>query len=106
QLPARVAQPMSMTLHELATNAAKYGALGAESGVIDIHWSTEGAPVRRAVRMNWRERGVRVVNDHPTRGFGTELIEQSLPYLFGGFSRLLFHPDGVECEIEFTVDDT
>jgi two-component sensor histidine kinase len=104
ELPARVAQPMSLTVHELATNAAKYGALSTESGTIAIKWAAEGRASDRCVlRMNWRERGLRLMPGQRDRGFGTELIERSLPHLFGGFSRLSYHPDGVECQIEFAM---
>ncbi len=104
ELPARVAQPMSLTLHELATNAAKYGALSTESGTITIKWATEGPGSGRCLlRINWRERGLGLVAHRRDRGFGTELIERSLPHLFGGFSRLSYHSDGAECQIEFEM---
>lgn len=101
ELSSRVAQSMSMTVHELATNALKYGALSSESGAITIYWSQKRTGGKRLVRINWRERGVRIDTGNPRKGFGRELIERSLPYLLGGFSRLTLHPDGAECQIEF-----
>jgi two-component sensor histidine kinase len=101
ELSARVAHPMSMTVHELATNAAKYGALSTEAGTLAITWTTDQEGDREHVRFYWREQGMLLSNYRSHKGFGTELIERSLPHLFGGSSRLVFHPDGIACEIEF-----
>jgi two-component sensor histidine kinase len=101
ELPARIAHPMGMTVHELATNAAKHGALSTDAGTLTITWTTDRQDGRQHVRFHWRERGVPLSAPPSRKGFGTELIERGLPYLFGGSSHLAFHPDGVECQIEF-----
>ncbi len=100
ELSARASHAMAMMVHELATNAAKYGALSqkAPEGCVDIAWSIgprEDGKVR--FHFNWREYGVVVSPSRTRSGFGTQMIESSVPYLFGGSSTLSFHADGVEC---------
>jgi two-component sensor histidine kinase/PAS domain-containing protein len=103
ELSERASHAMAMTVHELATNAAKYGALSqqAPEGRIDIAWSidrTEGGTVR--FQFNWRESGIVVSPRRSKSGFGTQIIEHSMPYLFGGSSTLSYHADGVECALK------
>lgn len=82
---------VALALHELATNALKYGALSAPSGSIEIEWTvTDGR-----FRLVWRERGGPVVSAPSQRGFGSRLIEQALAAEIAGDSRILFEPDGV-----------
>jgi two-component sensor histidine kinase/PAS domain-containing protein len=103
ELPASMAQPMAMTIHELTTNALKHGALSVEDGRVRIECSARRQDGRRLMQFRWRERGVRIAEPPRKRGFGTEIIEKSLPYLLGGTSRLTFHPDGLECAMEFAL---
>jgi two-component sensor histidine kinase len=94
---------MAMTIHELTTNAIKYGALSVENGRIHLECSTRRQDGRHLMRFRWREHGVRIAEPPRKRGFGTEIIEKSLPYLLGGASRLTFHPDGLECTMELAL---
>jgi two-component sensor histidine kinase/PAS domain-containing protein len=103
RLRAHVAQPMSMTIHELATNAAKYGALATEAGRIDIAWSIDRRDEGRHLAFNWREHGVTIPDTSPARGFGSQVIEQKLPYMLGGTARLSFRSDGVVYEVAFPL---
>lgn len=89
-------QAMSMILHELASNAAKYGALSTETGAVVARW---GMGASGELRFEWREEGGPPARPPERRGYGTSLIEQLAPYQFGGASRLLFEPGGVRCEI-------
>ncbi len=105
RLSPRDAQAMAMTIHELTTNALKYGALSLESGRIEIVWRTAPRDGKSHLGLCWREHGLQVHASAPIRGFGSRVIEDSLPYILGGTSRLIFHPDGVECLIEFPLPE-
>ena len=97
EIGSRAALALAMMIHELSTNAAKYGALASPDGRIDVDW-TVGADDRLAIV--WRESGgPRVVT--PTRkGFGSRLIERSLSNILGGAVSLDFAPAGVVCRVE------
>src|SRR3546814_2926732 len=102
-LTAQAAQAMAMTVHELTTNAAKYGALSVENGHIAIRWRSERRESETHLRFGWRDHGVALRQQPTQKGFGTEIIERSLPYVFGGSSVLTFHSDGAECIVEFPL---
>jgi PAS domain S-box-containing protein len=97
------AQAMAMAIHELTTNAAKYGALSAAGGTIAITWRVERRNDRPHLSFHWREHGVRIASTDPTRGFGSQVIEKSLPYMLGGTAELTFKADGVGCRLEFSL---
>jgi len=97
----REAQAMGMTIHELTTNAAKHGALKAQQGRIEVRWSLDQTGEGQHLRFGWRERGVKVEDAEPTRGFGTEVIERNLAYMLGGSARLSFASDGADYRLEF-----
>ncbi|GFE51180.1 signal transduction histidine kinase [Roseobacter cerasinus] len=88
---AEVAPIVSLVIHELATNAVKYGALSGEGGAVDIR--TSKTP--HGLWFNWRESGGPEVKQPEERGFGTTLIEQAVPYELEGESELIFDPSGV-----------
>jgi two-component sensor histidine kinase len=86
-----------MALHELCTNAVKYGALSNQSGRVDIDWAAAGnAP---GFRLTWRESGGPKVGLPRRRGFGSRLIEQSLPADIGAEVSVEFKPEGLVCVI-------
>ena len=101
-LPARIARTLSLMLHELATNAAKYGALSRDGGTVDLAWSSIEAPEGRLV-LTWTERGGPPVEPPRRRGFGCTLIEQSAQHGPGGTARLAFGREGVSCRIELPL---
>jgi two-component sensor histidine kinase len=87
-----------MALHELATNAAKYGALSNERGEVYIDWtSSNGAD--GPFRLIWREVGGPPVAARARTGFGSRLIESGTDQI-GGSATLEFHPGGVVCTLE------
>jgi two-component sensor histidine kinase len=104
-LPPRRAVAVAMVLHELATNAAKHGALSVPGGRVGVAWEVEeGEGGARRVRLAWREAGGPAVGAAPGRkGFGTALIEQSLRYDLEGTGGLRFEPDGLRCELSFPL---
>jgi two-component sensor histidine kinase len=104
-LSAEVAQIMAMVLHELVTNAAKYGALSTQAGRVRVNWRwrTNGTPHGRLV-VEWQEiGGPRVSACHPS-GYGTSVIRELLPYELGGQVDLAFAPDGVRCRLEIPAE--
>jgi two-component sensor histidine kinase len=106
RLSPRDAQAMAMTIHELTTNAKKYGALSVVgSGRIEIAWRIEQREADCYLCFSWREHGLQIRDSAPPRGFGSRVIEDSLPYILGGSSQLTFHPDGAECAIEFPLPE-
>lgn len=104
-LPPRMVQALGMVFHELSTNASKYGALAVEHGSIDISWHIEAAGEQRQLRLRWRESGVEVKNVTPKKSIGSDIIENSLPFMLGGTSELTFHPDGLEWALSCPVAD-
>jgi two-component system CheB/CheR fusion protein len=90
---------LGMIMYELATNAAKHGALSLPSGRVDVEWQLIRAELGPALRIRWQEQGGPPAAP-PTRvGFGTSLIEHSLAYELEGEARLEFLETGLRCEI-------
>jgi PAS domain S-box-containing protein len=102
-LPPTSAQLVALALHELATNAVKYGALGKSSGLLIVRWEIKDHTLPRAL-VAWRESGVAMTPEGRTRkGYGSELIERALPFQLGARTRLEFTPDGVHCDITVPI---
>jgi PAS domain S-box-containing protein len=97
-------QAMAMVLHELATNAAKYGALSAKQGRVSIRWERQlnGHPLRLV--LEWQEVGGPAVVDPDKAGFGMTTIRDLIPYEFGGKVDLTFGPEGIRCRVELPAD--
>jgi len=93
-----VAQAMAMTLHELATNAAKYGALSAPEGRIDLKWWRDGAQLT----LQWTEIGGPTVQKPTRRGFGGRIIERMINQLNGKID-FEWRADGLVCQIIFDM---
>jgi two-component sensor histidine kinase len=100
-LPAASVQTISLALHELATNAVKYGALAQPQGRLAVSWRAEDGADKSLVFLDWRESGVAMPASGAERrkGYGSELILRALPYQLMAQTRLEFGPDGVCCEI-------
>ena len=99
-LAADQVQSMSMIIHELATNAAKYGSLSAPDGELAVSWS-RGAEGR--LRVLWREQGPFAVAEPVRRGFGSRLIGD-LARQCGGAARFDWRPSGLTVELELALD--
>jgi two-component sensor histidine kinase/PAS domain-containing protein len=104
RLSPAMALALAMALHELAVNAAKYGALKGENGKVDIRWHVEGAPPHRRLFLRWQELGGPPVKPPDRRGFGTRLLEHGLGRELGGAVRIEFLPRGLVCSIEAQLD--
>ncbi|RPE81338.1 sensor histidine kinase [Vulcaniibacterium tengchongense] len=99
-LSPRLALTLVMALHELTTNAAKYGALSRESGRVALTWRLEGEGGGHRLRLEWRESGGPPVAEPAKRGFGTRFIERSIVRDLGGRVHLAFDAGGVNCLID------
>ncbi len=106
-LTSKAVQTLSLALHELATNALKYGALRAPEGHLTLVWDTVGVDSEPYLHLRWKETGV-AMPDHPPhrKGFGRRLIEKGLPYDLGAQTELQFQPDGVFCSIQLPLSSS
>ena len=93
-LAPEAAVAMHMTIHELAVNATKYGALSVEGGWLDVSWGLARAD-EPSLEFNWVERGGPPVTEPSARGFGSRLIEQGMAKELGGEAHITFDPEGV-----------
>jgi two-component sensor histidine kinase len=91
---------LSLVLHELATNAAKYGAFSVPEGRVEIAWAVHGEAEAPRLILDWTERGGPPASEPERRGFGRPLIERSIAYELEGSAELTFSPTGVRCHLE------
>ncbi len=98
------AEALEMAFHELTTNAVKHGALSAKGGRINVSWDTHPHGAGKQVHINWRESGAHIEHAPTHRGFGSEILEKAIPRMLDGTIERKFHPDGVECVIEFATE--
>jgi PAS domain S-box-containing protein len=98
-LKPETAQNLGLALHELASNASKYGALTVPSGRITVRWSEIAQEERHGVELLWMESGGPTLGVPKKRGFGSMLIQQNLSRSLESEVELKFEPDGVCCHI-------
>ena len=99
-LPAQTAVSLAMAIHELCTNAIKYGALSNGSGTVDVRWTAEKAEGDQiALTFVWTESGGPAVEPPERRGFGTRLIERGLSAELRSKVTMDFRPSGLQCTI-------
>ena len=107
ELPGQGVQPLALALHELATNAVKYGAFAEANpaGRLSVSWRIEDGEDGPRLLLAWREGGVAMPAGPPgRRGYGSELITRALPYQLKAETRLEFTPDGVRCEVTLPAE--
>jgi PAS domain S-box-containing protein len=102
RLPPKTAVALALAMHELATNAAKYGALSVAEGKVQICWGAGGD----RLALVWSESGGPPVTPPASRGFGTRMIERALSSEFQGSARIDFRPQGVVCTLEARLPET
>jgi two-component sensor histidine kinase len=90
-------------LHELVTNAAKYGALSVPTGCVTVSWERKPNGHAANVVFAWRELGGPPVAVGAKSGYGTRLIRELVPHELGGTVDLEFATEGVSCRIEFPL---
>lgn len=86
---------LTLALHELATNAAKYGALSNDCGTVDVSWESNA----ENLSVTWREQGGPRVSEPATSGFGTRLLQRAVAADLGGTVSIDFAPGGLVCTI-------
>ena len=104
-LAAEATQAVATVLHELVTNAVKYGALSTPHGRVSVSWdwlSTRNS--RRPLVLQWQEIGGLSVVAPKKSGYGTSVICDLIPYELGGTVDLVFAPEGVRCRLEIPGD--
>jgi two-component sensor histidine kinase len=99
-VPQTLAMSLGLVLHELVTNATKYGALSAPQGFVALGWELAGGEGQRRVLLTWKERGGPPVTPPDREGFGGTLIERSLP---GATVERRFEPQGLVCTIDLPL---
>ncbi|MFQ6241946.1 PAS domain S-box protein [Sinorhizobium meliloti] len=100
RLRPKMALALSMAFHELCTNAAKYGALTNDGGLIRVSWHVSDLESISHLHLQWEEIGGPTVEVPARKGFGTRLLERALAHELGGKVDLVFAPSGVRFHIE------
>lgn len=95
-LSSKCALAMALALHELGTNAVKYGALSRDGGHVDVSWRNQGGEFH----FRWQENGGPPVTPPKRRGFGSQMIEKVLGNYLGGTAKLDFAPDGIVLSLD------
>ncbi len=105
-LPSRQARMFGLALHELATNAAKYGALSVPDGVVCLDWRLEASDDGELrVAMTWREQDGPEITPPDRKGFGTRLLEDVVAHELGGAAELDYGREGLRYALSFPVGE-
>jgi PAS domain S-box-containing protein len=107
ELMPNAAQALALALHELATNAVKYGALRHPRAELSVNWHLRQNEADTHVVLEWREKGVSMPDMAAAgrrKGYGRELIERALPYQLNAKTKLEFTGDGVQCIVELPLE--
>jgi PAS domain S-box-containing protein len=96
-------QAIAMALHELATNAAKYGALSTPKGRVRVGWTL--SPAEGALEIKWREQGGPPTTAPQRTGFGSTVIKKLIQQQLHGSAKFHWHHEGLECVIRIPVDN-
>jgi two-component sensor histidine kinase len=103
-LAPKAAEVLTLAIHELATNASKYGALSQASGHIDVRWTTEEKGGQIWMEFRWSETGIKLdAAASQRKGFGTELVTRRVPYELRGTGGMKFEADGLRCQLAFPL---
>jgi two-component sensor histidine kinase len=98
-LPAHISVSFAMAIHELTTNALKYGALSVLAGVLRVIWSLDGT----RLSMRWEETNVPIARQPTRTGFGSQLLRRLLPQQLGAQVEMKFEPDGLKADISIAL---
>ncbi|WP_395666926.1 sensor histidine kinase [Methylocella sp.] len=94
ELASQIAVPLGMAVHELTTNAVKYGALAGEAGRVDVEWGLSRDTTGSALRWEWRETGGPKVDPPGREGFGSMLLKRVLSQQIGAEVNVVYEPEG------------
>lgn len=104
-LTAKQGVTLGLVLHELATNAAKYGALSVPTGHVQVSWRIDDERRdEQHIRLLWEERNGPVIEPPSHEGFGTRMIKKAFDYELKGQAELIYAPDGLRCKICFPLN--
>jgi len=106
RVSSKATEVVALVLHELVTNAIKHGALSVASGRVEVQWARFDRAGAAWLGLDWVESAGPAVPQHTGpvhRGFGSELIEELLPYELGGIGRLTLAPGGARCRLELPL---
>ena len=106
KLKPKTALSLGMVVHELATNAGKYGALSVPTGKISIQWAATESKEGDVLDLKWTELEGPKIAEATKRGFGLKLIERESSYNLGGSAEIDFNPDGLAVRLAFPLDDS
>lgn len=104
-IPPKAAEVLSLAIHELATNALKYGALADDGGNITVTWTHERRPGDAWLQLHWQEQRPPSPGWHAPgrRGFGSALVEERVPYELAGMGTIVHEADGTCANIGFPL---
>jgi PAS domain S-box-containing protein len=105
QLSPKAVEVLTLALHELATNALKYGALSVPEGRLRVEWAPFEKRGRTWLAIDWTEEGAPSRGPVTRRGLGSDLIEGKIPYELGGTGRISIEPGGARCRLEFPLKE-
>jgi two-component sensor histidine kinase len=105
RLLPRQARMFGLALHELATNAAKHGAIGVAEGTVRLGWCLEEVNGRREISLTWQEMDGPEITPPKRRGFGTRLLEDVVAHELKGKAELLYDRGGLQYRLDFPVDE-
>jgi PAS domain S-box-containing protein len=105
EISSRTAVPLGMALHELTTNAAKYGALSMFGGKVEVTWRIITEATKRSLEFDWIESGGPAVTPPARKGFGDQLIEVVLPRQVHATTKVDYHADGLRVRVQLPLAD-
>ena len=103
-LKAEAAQAVAMVLHELTTNAAKYGALSNQKGRVSLKWWWQENGSHRRLAIEWQETGGPSVVTPIRHGYGTCIVRELIPFELGGTAEITYASEGVQCRLEIPAE--
>ncbi len=103
RLNPRAALSIALVIHELGTNASKYGALSLPEGKVAVTWQADRSGTEPTITLRWLESGGPPVSPPSNKGFGSMLIESSIAYELEGRANLDYRPDGLVCVISIPL---
>jgi two-component sensor histidine kinase len=106
KLPSEIAVPIGMAVHELTTNAAKYGALSVRTGKVSVMWSENGEGEDRRLSLSWVERGGPRVAQPGRQGFGSRLLHRVLTTQLNAQVNVDYDPSGLRVSIDAPIKAT
>jgi two-component sensor histidine kinase len=105
RLQPHAAQVMALSVHELAVNAVEHGVLIQAGGRIAVRWEVAGDGGEPVLTLTWKETGFTGLTEPAQRGFGTEILMETLRYELKAATDIAFEPDGLRCTIRFPLPE-